>query len=132
MVRVVARFADGRLAKGTTSDFSPEKEFFHMSVTAHPSGVMSLAIQMRDLKALYFVKDFAGDPERVDRNEFDLSHPTIMRPVSVTFVDGEVLVGTTASYQSGRPGFFLLPADASSNIERCYVPVAATREIRFL
>jgi hypothetical protein len=130
--RVVARFADGHLAKGTTSDFFPEKELFHIAVEATPSQVMSLAVQTRDLKALYFVKDFSGDAQRVDRNEFDPSHPHTMRPVSVTFLDGEVLVGTTASFQSGRPGFFLVPADASSNIERCYVLVAATREIRFL
>ena len=132
MNKVVARFADGRMTKGTTADFSPEKELFHMSVAATPSGVTSLVIHMRELKALYFVKDFAGDPRRADRNEFDPSNPPIMRPISVTFVDGEVLVGTTAGYQSGRPGFFLQPADASSNIERCYVLVAATREIRFL
>jgi hypothetical protein len=130
--KVVARFADGRMTKGTTADFSPEKELFHMNMADTPPGVMPLAIYVRDLKALYFVKDFAGDPQRADRNEFDPSNPPIMRPISVTFVDGEVLVGTTAGYQSGRQGFFLMPADASSNIERCYVLVAATREIRFL
>jgi len=41
-------------------------------------------------------------------------------------------VGATTGYQPGRPGFFLVPADAESNIERCYVVAAATQEIKFL
>jgi hypothetical protein len=130
--RVVARFIDGHLVKGTTVDFSPEKELFHVSVEPGASGAVSMAIQTRDLKALYFVKDFAGDPQRVDKNYIDPSLTSVMRAITVTFVDGEVLAGTTAGYQSGRPGFFLSPADADSNIERCYVLVAATRDIRFL
>lgn len=132
MNKVVARFADGRIVKGTTADFSPEKELFHVSVATAPLGVKPLEIRTQDLKALYFVKDFAGDPKRADRNEFDPSHPEVACPISVTFKDGEVLVGTTTGYQRGRPGFFLVPADAASNIERCYVVVAATQEIRFL
>lgn len=131
MNKVVARFADGRIVKGTTADFSAAKEYFHVSV-ATSSGMTSVEIRTQDLKALYFVKDFAGDPQRADRNEFDPSHPHAAIPISVTFKDGEVLVGTTTGYQRGRPGFFLVPADAGSNIERCYVVVAATQEIRFL
>jgi hypothetical protein len=50
----------------------------------------------------------------------------------VKFKDGEVMVGTTVGYQKGRPGFFLVPADADANTERCYVVSAATREISFL
>jgi hypothetical protein len=43
-----------------------------------------------------------------------------------------VLVGTTQGYQPGRPGFFLIPADAKSNNERCYVVASAAREITFV
>jgi hypothetical protein len=43
-----------------------------------------------------------------------------------------VLVGTTTGYQPGRPGFFLEPADANSNNERCYVVTSAAEEINFL
>jgi hypothetical protein len=54
------------------------------------------------------------------------------RKIRVRFKDGEVLVGTTQGYQPGRPGFFLVPADPGSNIERCYVISAATDEVTFL
>ena len=42
-----------------------------------------------------------------------------------------MLVGTTETYDAGRKGFFLTPADAQSNIDSCYVVVAATQEITF-
>jgi len=132
MNKVVARFADGRLVKGMTADFFPAKDLFHVSVANAPAGAKPVEIHMKDLKALFFVKDFAGDPQHVKRNEFDPSHPLPGRRIRVVFKDGEVLVGTTTGYQPGRPGFFLVPADASSNNERCYVVAASTREISFL
>lgn len=131
MNKVIARFADGRVVKGMTADFFPTKDSFHVTPAA-PAGEKPLEIQTKDLKALFFVKDFAGDPKHVERNEFDPSRPQAGRRIKVVFKDGEVLVGTTTGYQRGRPGFFLVPADAGSNIERCYVVTAATREVGFL
>jgi len=60
------------------------------------------------------------------------AHPPAGRRIRAAFKDGEVLVGTTTGYQSNRPGFFIVPADAGSNNERCYVVSAATKEIDFL
>jgi hypothetical protein len=130
--KVVARFADGRIIKGMTADFFPNKDAFHVS-TVNAAGVAApMEISTRDLKALFFVKDFEGDPDHSERNEFDASRPAIGRRLRVVFKDGEVLVGTTTGYQLGRPGFFLEPADPTSNIERCYVIVGATAEVRFI
>ena len=110
MNKVVVRFVDGRVLKGMTADFIPAK----------------------DLKALFFVKDFVGSPKHIKRNEFDPAHSPAGRKIRVRFIDGEELVGTMTGYQKGRPGFFLVPANADSNTERCYVVAAATREIRFI
>jgi Family of unknown function (DUF6982) len=85
-----------------------------------------------DLKAVFFVKDLVGNPRQVDSSDFDPDRPVAGRKVRVRFQDGEQLVGTTESYDAGRKGFFLVPADARSNIEDCYVVIAATREITFL
>lgn len=130
--KVVARFVDGRLIKGDTSDFVPAKDRFHVRMSTAAAGEKPIEIQMKDLKALFFVKDFAGDPQRHDRKDFDGSRPKHGRKIRVVFNDGEVLVGTTQGYQPGRPGFFLEPADHESNIDRCYVVTAATREIAFI
>ena len=132
MNKIIARFADGRIVKGTTVDFFPTKDLFHVSVETASAGTKAVEINTNDLKALFFVKDFVGDSQHVESNEFDPSHPPAGRRIRVVFGDGEALVGTTTGYQPGRPGFFLVPADASSNIERCYVVTAATREVSFL
>jgi hypothetical protein len=132
MNQVVARFADGRLLKGVTADFFPNKDVFHVSDASSPLGSEPVEVRTAELKALFFVKDYAGDPEHLDRNEFEPSQHPAGRPIKVVFKDGEVLVGTTTGYQPGRPGFFLVPADETSNNERCYVVTAATSEVAFL
>jgi hypothetical protein len=130
--RVVARYADGRLLKGMTGDFAPGKALFHLSETGAPSGTPPVEVALADLKAVFFVKDFAGNPEHHERKIFDPLRPPAGRKLRVVFNDGEVIVGSTTGYQPDRPGFFLEPADPQSNNERCYVIAAATREVRFL
>jgi len=132
MNKVIARFTDGEMIKGRTADFFPNKETFHVSVEGDENGAKPVEISTQDLKALFFVKDFAGNPEHDESNTFDDAHPPAGRRIRVVFQDGEVLVGTTTGYQRGRPGFFLVPADPRSNIERCYVVTAATEEVSFL
>ena len=132
MNKVVVRFVDGRVVKGTTADFFPAKDIFHVNVSTASVVAKPVEISKNDLKALFFVKDFEGSARHVESNEFDPSHPPAGRRITVVFSDGEVLVGTTTGYQPGRPGFFIVPADASSNMERCYVVTAATREVKFV
>jgi hypothetical protein len=132
MNKVVARFVDGRVVKGMTADFFPTKDTFHVAETGAPEGAEPLEINRADLKALFFVKDYAGNPDHVERNEFDPARPPVGRKIQVVFNDGEVLLGTTTGYQPGRPGFFLEPADETSNIERCYVVASATAQVAFV
>ena len=131
MNKIVARYADGRTIKGTTVDFFPTKDLFHVNISDE-NGPRLAEVSVKDLKALFFVKDFAGRPERRKVNEFDPSRPAPGRKLKVVFKDGEILVGTTTGYQPGRPGFFVVPADTDSNTERCYVVTASTQEVSFL
>ena len=132
MNRVVARYADGRLFKGMTGDFAPGKDVFHLMEHGAPAGTPPLEIQLADLKAVFFVKDFTGNPDHHERKIFDPMRPPPGRKIRVVFNDGEIIVGTTVGYQPERPGFFVEPADPQSNNERCYVVAASTREVRFL
>jgi hypothetical protein len=120
------------MIKGVTTDFFPGKDIFHVSVANAPNGTKPIEIRIKDMKAVFFVKDLAGNPQHIKQNEFDPSHPPVGRRIRVVFNDGEVLVGTTIGYQPGRPGFFVLPADTNSNNERCYVITAATQDISFI
>ena len=54
------------------------------------------------------------------------------RKISVLFQDGELMVGTTQGYQPDRSGFFIVPADSRSNIERCFVITKAAKEVKFI
>ncbi len=132
MNKVVARLSDGRTIKGITADFFPGKDIFHVRLANAPDGAKPVEICTKDMKALFFVKDYAGDPERDKRNDFDPANSPTGRQIRVVFKDGEVLVGTTTGYQPGRPGLFVVPVDAGSNNERCYVVAAATQEIKFI
>lgn len=125
--RVVAHFRDGRIVKGSTTDFLPTRETLHVHTEA---GVET--VRLAELKALFFVRDLVGDPGRRDRNEFDVNESLHGRRIRVEFADGEVLVGTTQGYQPERAGFFVAPADRAANHERVFVLQAATRAVKLL
>jgi hypothetical protein len=130
--RVVARYQDGRVLKGTTNDFVADREAFHVIAADAPAGTKPTRVSLSELKAVFFVRDLAGRPDRRKSNEFDAQKPAIGRKVHVTFKDGEVMAGSTQAYQPGRSGFFMIPADAGSNTERCYVIAAAAAQITLL
>ncbi len=130
--KVVARFLDGRVLKGTTSDFMPSKDFFHLMPADGNPGTQIQSINLRDCKAVFFVKDFTGKPDYQEKKEFPGDKTVGGRKIKVVFKDNEILIGTTQGYQPGRPGLFLFPADRQSNTERCFVVSSATKEISFL
>ena len=127
--KAVAHFLDGSLVKGFTSDFLPTRDAFHIEVTGEDGVTRTQTVQHSQLKAVFFVKDFAGRPGQRKRNAFAPDKPVPGRKIRVVFKDGEVMLGTTQGYQPGRPGFFVNPADPESNTIRCYVLSAATQSV---
>jgi hypothetical protein len=91
-----------------------------------------LELRAAELKAVFFVKDFGGNSDYNDKKEFDPAKAPLGRKIKVVFKDGELMVGTTHGYQPNRPGFFIVPADNQSNIERCFVVTSATQNISFI
>jgi len=128
--RVVAHFQDGRVLKGTTQDFAPHKSRFHLFLDGDESS-RPLDVPVGALKALFFVKTWAGDSKRVDDNSFARATGQGRRLV-VTFADGEVLAGFTMGYASDKPGFFLIPADPNANNARVFVVKGATKKVEFV
>ena len=130
--KVVARYADTRVLKGYATDFHPESLHFHLR-PATPEAPSPVRVQVGDLKAVFFVRDFAGDPRYNERKDFDGAVQPVGRKVEVTFHDGELLVGsTTAGYAPDRTGFFFTPADARSNNLRVFAVCDAVKAIRYL
>ncbi len=132
MNQVVARFLDGTTLKGQTNDFLPAKELFHVHAADAGPGSKPVEVRVPTLKALYFVRNLAGDSEHRDTNEFPPFTPSSGRRVEVTFKDGEVMAGITQGYQPGRPGFFIVPADPLSNNERCFIVASSTSAVKLL
>jgi hypothetical protein len=130
--KIVVRYQDGRVKKGFTSDFMPHKDIFHLVPMDSPPTAHPIVVSFRELKAVFFVKDFTGDPQYQDKKSFDPARPVPGRKIQVVFKDQETLIGTTHGYEPGRPGFFIVPSDPASNIDHCFVISAATQKVSFL
>jgi hypothetical protein len=132
-VKVIMRYADGRLIKGYTNDFSPNKPAFHIRpLESSQPADKGLQVYVKELKAVFFVKDFEGNPAYNESRHFTESGQSSGRKVEVTFADGEVIVGLTLGYDPSRLGFFVAPADPQSNNLRVFVVSAAVTNVRFL
>lgn len=130
--KIVVRYQDGRIFKGYTSDFQPAKPTFHISLTDSLPGSPLYEMHVTLVKAIFFVKDFAGNPQRKDVQAFSAGKSAGGRRITVLFKDGETMVGTTQGYDPSRPGFFIVPADADSNNDRCFVVAGATQSVSFV
>jgi hypothetical protein len=123
---VVVHLGDGTLLKGTTNNFFPNKEKFHLTVK---DTTEIREVPLTGLKAVFFVKDFEGDPNYQERGDAERSG--LGKRIEVEFKDGENLVGYSQGYTPNRPGFFVFPADPESNNDRIFVLTAATKSVRF-
>jgi len=130
MCKIVVRYADGRLLKGYTCDFLATKRYFHLAPTPDAPKAARITVPVGHLKAIFFVRDFAGESHYVERKTFD--HHSAGRRVAITFLDDEQLVGATLNYRPDGDGFFVIPADPKSNNLRVFVVARAVRHVRFI
>jgi len=128
MNRAVVAFLDGRRLKGYLFNFSPLRESFHLFPDDKVQKEGGTDVQMKDLKAVFFVKDFKGNPEW---QETASVHPQQHgRKIEITFKDGETVTGTTEGYNPQKLGFFIFPGDARSNNLRVFVVNKNVRQVK--
>jgi hypothetical protein len=125
---VVARYANGKIAKGHTFNFGPNKPFFHL-FPAEGTATKALGVWLKDLKAVFFVRSFAGDPDYTERKDLDPKLPPLAAKVRVEFLDGEVLVGYTTAYNPMQLGFFFVPMDPNGNNVRVFAVFSAASSV---
>jgi hypothetical protein len=130
-VKVVARYVNGKRVKGFSQDFFPNKDRFRVYPAATPSGE-AVEVLVKELKAVFFVQDFVGNSLYHERKKYLEGEKPSGRKVEVTFMDGEVLIGTTLGYDPSRPGFFLFPADPKGNNIRVFAVSTAVKKVRYL
>jgi len=119
--RLVAHFKDGHVLKGHSIDFNPSRPTFHLALAAAQGEQKVEEVLVEDLKALFFVKDFSGDPSRSEKRSFDPAGRYIGKKLMVKFHDGEILAGTRQAFNPAFPGFFLNPVDPESNTMRAFI-----------
>jgi hypothetical protein len=122
--KVVVAYLDGRRSRGRVYDFSPLKDTFRLVSESALQQQKGSDVTLKDLKAVFFVKDFRGN------SKYKESKPG--RKIEVTFSDGEKVVGTTQGYDQKSKGFFVFPADAKSNSVRIFVVNWNVRDVKFL
>ena len=129
--KVVVAYLDGRRLKGYTHDFSPVRDqFFLFPEGADPKpGDRGTPVRVAELKALFFVKDFAGNP----------AHKQVVgdslppgKHIVVIFADGEKLRGSSVAYNPKNLGFFMQPADPTDNNERIFVINRNVKQVMLL
>ena len=131
-VKVVVHYADARVVKGFTNNFFPNRPTFHLHPEGEELSGRGVEVAVKDLKAVFFVKDFKGDPAYKEQKNFVEGHAPAGRKVEVSFTDGEVLVGATLGYDETRPGFFITTPDPKSNNLRVFVVKASLKGLRWL
>jgi uncharacterized protein DUF6982 len=127
---VVVRYADGRVLKGY-ADFDPQQPAFPLVPLDDPDGE-GLEIAVADLKAVFFVRSFDGNPAHDESKDLYQPRPPGTRKVSVHFRDGEELVGHTRQLDRYRTGLFFTPLDPRSNNVRVFAVFDALWGVRRL
>jgi len=128
--RIVAHFIDHTVVKGTSADVDPKRPVCH--VQTEDAGMVE--VDLRLVKALFFVKDFSGKPGYDELHEPAPGDQRLRgtRQVEIEFSDGERLGGLMNRYPPLGPFFFVLPLDQDSNNIRILVnreSVAAMRPL---
>jgi uncharacterized protein DUF6982 len=128
--KAIVAFLDGRRLKGYIYNFSAQKDGFRLFLEQDTLQREGTNVQMQDLKAIFFARDFVGNREYSESQT--LTGQNQGRKAEVTFRDGEKLVGTTDAYNPQKIGFFLVPADPRSNNLRVFVITKNATHIRWI
>ena len=126
--KVVVRYKNGAVVKGTTSDFAPNRTTFTLSLEPPEAGGPA-TISYDELKAIFFVRSFQGNREYREQ-KLRAPEGAIGRRYLLTFTDGETMRGTALGVNLSRNGFLLFPSDPGSNNKRIFVMHSAVKELR--
>ena len=89
--KIVVNMRSGVVHKGVTHDFSPKQDAFH--VLPAEGGGVPVRVNMNDMKAMFWVRDYLGNRDFVARRDFDPGRAPAGRRAVLTFADGETIWG---------------------------------------
>ena len=113
--RLVVRYANGRILKGTSYTIDIESRGFYVDPKdAALDGSQPVFVKFSELKAVFFVRDFDGkyDDKEQHPEWFPEGHE-----MTVKFKDEEVIEGyALKTYDDDSPRFHLIPKELGNNI----------------
>jgi len=113
--RLVVRYADGRILKGTSYTIDMESRGFYVDPKdSSTDGPQPVFVRFTDLKAVFFVRDFDGKYSDKEQHQewFPEGHE-----MTVKFKDNEVIEGyALKTYDERAPRFHLIPKEPGNNI----------------
>ena len=128
--KVVIACLDGQRLKGFVFNCSPLLDSFRLFPEPNARQDSGKDVQLRNLEAIFFVKDFGSNAERKDSHQLkDGRHG---QKLEITVADGEMICGTTEAYNPKKTGFFMFPADPDSNNSRIFIVNASVRQVKAL
>lgn len=128
--KVIVRTRDRRLFRG----FSKSEFFDTDTVRIIDEKGQEQSFPVVELKAVFFVRDFTGNPEYREVRFFTKADPSPFLWVQLTYQDGEIMEGrvrNSATLLDGS-GFFLWVSDEGANNLMVYVVKSALRDFRVL
>jgi len=118
--KIVVKYKNGKMLKGVSRDFFPNRDMFHLTLGSLTESGETLEVDVNELKAIFFVKDFGGKKEYNEKKDFELLK-MLGKKMKVKFIDGEEVWGYVQAYSPESKGFFLFPSDPNSNNVRIYI-----------
>ncbi len=127
--KVVVRTRDGQVIPGFASQ-DRMKDTLKIITQQGKEQTFNL----EKLKAVFFVKDFQGNPEYDEIKFLNKLSVSSRIWVRVEFFDGEVLEGKIPNDLEliSSPGFYLSPSDHDTNNKRVWVIKSALKNFTFL
>ena len=89
-------------------------------------------MNLADLKAVFFVKTFAGNPDYTERNEFQKETAQKVRRWRLPSQMVRFCKDRFSRYRMQETGLFLFPANSKSNNLTLFVVNAAVKKFRYL
>lgn len=136
--KVVLHFQGGRLLKGyLLGELNEESRVVEFKEIDADDPVK---VSTEELKAIFFVRDFKGNPEYKEQKRYGISEK-IGKRVYIKFLDGEVMLGYLLGQlpwqrgfyldgkKSDKTGFFIVPVDRQSNNIKIFVVSSAVKDI---
>lgn len=127
--KVIVRTRDGEVIPGFAN---PDRISTTLKIITQQGKEQKFSIDK--LKAVFFVKDFQGNPEYDEIKFLNKQSVSSMVWVRVEFFDGEILEGKIPNNMEliSSPGFYLSPSDRDTNNKRVYVVKSALKNFTFL